>query len=334
MKFVIFLLLISLCVNGYSQIPDDVAHEAESYRFSTDTLSVNAEGKFEFAGSVQVADASATQLYNKVKLFRPAAPGSSMMRDDILTDEKAKIESKTVNDHLMFTVLKAYKIYIQFNITVQCRDNGYTYSINNFKYGLTAYVDIPFEKSSLQPSDIALIKRRAAYRSKQLIQLLKKQMDPSYQIPSTKFDRPSPPAFAKETLANGTIVSIDYSQPSLNGRIPGKSVDPFNGRVWRTGANEATVFEISKDVKVEGKALPAGKYGLFTIANGDEWTIIFNKTWNQWGAFSYKESDDILRVKVKQGKPEATTQKMTFGISKAGKVSLMWGDIQVDFLVN
>src|SRR5689334_12055743 len=94
-----------------------------------------------------------------------------------------------------------------------------------------------------------------------------------------KSQRPSPPATAKETLNNGTVVSIDYSQPAVKGRTIGKDLEPMDGQVWRTGANEATVFEISKDVKIEGKSLPAGKYGLFTLVNGDEWTIIFNKTW-------------------------------------------------------
>jgi hypothetical protein len=148
-----------------------------------------------------------------------------------------------------------------------------------------------------------------------------------------KSNRPSPPALAKETLANGTVVSIDYSQPSVKGRTIGKDLEPMTGKVWRTGANDATVFEVDKDVKIEGQTLPAGKYGLFTIMNGDEWTIIFNKTWKQWGAFSYKEADDALRVKVKPGKAKEFAEKMTFTINKAGKVSLNWGDLQVDFKV-
>jgi Protein of unknown function (DUF2911) len=142
---------------------------------------------------------------------------------------------------------------------------------------------------------------------------------------------PSPPASVKETLNSGTVVSINYSQPSVKGRTIGKNLEPMNGKVWRTGANKATVFEISNAVKLEGKELPAGKYGLFTIAGDDEWTIIFNKTWDQWGAFNYKEADDALRVKVKPGKAKAFSEKMTFTVSKTGKITLLWGDIQVDF---
>ena len=148
-----------------------------------------------------------------------------------------------------------------------------------------------------------------------------------------KSKRPSPPAIAKETTSSGVAISIDYSQPSVKGRTIGTNLEPMPGKVWRTGANEATIFEVNKDVKVEGQALPAGKYGFFTIMNSDEWTIIFNKTWNQTGAFNYKEADDVLRVKVKSGKTKAFSEKMTFAIDKSGKVSLMWGDKQVDFNV-
>ena len=143
----------------------------------------------------------------------------------------------------------------------------------------------------------------------------------------------SPPAKVSETTAKGTTITINYSQPSVKGRTIGKDLEPMEGKVWRTGANKATVFEVNKDVKVEGQALAAGKYGLFTLVNGDEWTIIFNKTWDQWGAFNYKDADDALRVKVKGGKAKAFSEKMTFAVNKNGTVSLMWGDKQADFKV-
>ena len=148
-----------------------------------------------------------------------------------------------------------------------------------------------------------------------------------------KSQRPSPPATAKATLISGATITIQYSQPSVKGRTIGKDLEPMEGKVWRTGANEATVFEVDKNVQAEGQSLAAGKYGLFTIMNGDEWTIIFNKTWNQWGAFNYKEAEDVLRIKVKAGKANPFAEKMTFTIDKSGKVSLMWGDVQVDFNV-
>ena len=146
-----------------------------------------------------------------------------------------------------------------------------------------------------------------------------------------KSKRPSPPAIVTETISSGAIITIDYSQPSLKGRKVGTELAPY-GQVWRTGANEATSFEVNKDVKVEGQSLAAGKYGLYSIPGEKEWTIIFSKTWKQWGT-QYKEADDALRVKVSSAKTETLTEKMTFVIDKSGKVSLSWGDTVVGFMV-
>src|SRR3954447_23783089 len=98
-----------------------------------------------------------------------------------------------------------------------------------------------------------------------------------------KSKRPSPPAKVTQTIGSGATVTIDYSQPSLKGRTIGKDVEPMNGKVWRMGANEATVFETDKDVEIEGKTLPAGKYSLFGLGVNDDFTLIFNKAWNIWG---------------------------------------------------
>ncbi len=149
-----------------------------------------------------------------------------------------------------------------------------------------------------------------------------------------KSKRPSPPATVSEKINSGATITIDYSQPSVNGRTIGKDLEPMSGQVWRTGANEATVFETDKDVTVQGKTLPAGKYGLFTLFNGDDVTVIFNKTWKQWGAFKYKDGDDALRVKATESKLSSPAEKMTFTISSSGEVNLMWGDRKVEFKVS
>jgi hypothetical protein len=146
-----------------------------------------------------------------------------------------------------------------------------------------------------------------------------------------KSKRPSPPALVTQTTNSGLVITIDYSQPSVKGRAIGKEIAPF-GKVWRTGANEATTFSISKDAKIEGQSLQAGKYSLYTIPTKSEWTIIFNKTWNQWGTV-YNESEDALRVKVKPSTAPVFTEKMTFAIDKSGKVILMWGNTEVSFMV-
>lgn len=148
-----------------------------------------------------------------------------------------------------------------------------------------------------------------------------------------KSKRPSPPATATVKLKSGATITIDYSQPSVKGRTIGKDLEPMEGKVWRTGANEATVFEVDKDVKVEKQPLPAGKYALFTIKEGDDWTIIFNKTWKQWGAFSYKQDDDALRVKVKGEKSDPRSEKLTFTVDDDGKVNMRWDTLKVEFKV-
>lgn len=148
-------------------------------------------------------------------------------------------------------------------------------------------------------------------------------------------NRPSPAASVSETINSGAKVSIDYSSPSLKGRTIGKDVEPMEGKVWRAGANNATVFEVDKEVKIEGQTLPAGKYAFFTVNNGDEWTLIFNKKWEQWGAFKYEENkgEDALQVKVKAKKTASPAESLAYKIDKSGKVSLLWGDLDVSFNV-
>ncbi|HEX5024714.1 MAG TPA: DUF2911 domain-containing protein [Agriterribacter sp.] len=143
----------------------------------------------------------------------------------------------------------------------------------------------------------------------------------------------SPPATVSEKIESGATITINYSQPSVKGRTIGKDLEPLPGKVWRTGANEATVFETDKNIMVEGKALPAGQYALFTIAGDNQWTIIFNKTAKQWGAFKYQEADDALRVNVAPVKAPSFTETFTINIDKSGKVSLLWGDTETDFMV-
>jgi Protein of unknown function (DUF2911) len=143
--------------------------------------------------------------------------------------------------------------------------------------------------------------------------------------------KPSPAASATGKSGEA-IITINYAQPAVKGRKIWGDLVPFD-KVWRTGANEATTIEFSKDVKIEGKALKAGKYALFTIpTEGGEWTIIFNKTTKQWGAYDYKEADDALRVKVKATKAVAITERFTFEI-KDKNVTLAWENLSVGFKV-
>jgi Protein of unknown function (DUF2911) len=143
--------------------------------------------------------------------------------------------------------------------------------------------------------------------------------------------KPSPTATAIGKSGDASI-TVTYAQPAVKGRKVWGDLVPFD-KVWRTGANDATTIEFSKDVKIEGQALKAGKYALFTIpTEGGEWTFIFNKTAKQWGSYSYKEADDALRVKVKSGKSAAFTERMTFEV-KDKNVVFSWENLSAAFKV-
>ena len=140
-----------------------------------------------------------------------------------------------------------------------------------------------------------------------------------------KSKRPSPPATVTQKIGETTI-TINYSQPSVKGRTIGVDVEPLPGKVWRAGANEATVFEVDKDITVEGKILPKGKYGFFILVQDENWTVIFNKTWDQWGAFKYSEADDVLRATVSGKKTAILSERLTYKISADGTFNILWGD--------
>lgn len=146
-----------------------------------------------------------------------------------------------------------------------------------------------------------------------------------------KAQRPSPAMTAAKEIGD-LNVTIVYSAPAVKGRKLWGELVPF-GKVWRTGANEATTFEVNKDVTVNGQKLAAGKYALFTIPGEKEWTFIFNKEANQWGAYNYKKEEDALRVTGKVGKAKEMMERMQFDISDKGVVTFGWENLTVDFTV-
>ncbi len=147
-----------------------------------------------------------------------------------------------------------------------------------------------------------------------------------------KSKRPSPPGSVAVTTNNGTTIKIDYSRPYLKGRQLGVDLVPL-GKVWRTGANEATTIEVNKNVTVEGKKLPAGKYSLLTIPGETESTIIISKQQEHRGATQYDPAQDALRVTVPTQRNSAQVEQFTIAIDKSGKVSLTWGEWLLAFNV-
>lgn len=137
----------------------------------------------------------------------------------------------------------------------------------------------------------------------------------------------SPPATATGKIKDATI-TIAYSSPSVKGRTIWGGLEAYD-KVWRAGANDATTFTTDKDITVQGKKLPAGKYSFFLIPKeSGTWTAIFNKESKQWGAYKYQESQDALRVDVKTKALPATQETLVYKINKNG-FSMDWDKISV-----
>ena len=149
-----------------------------------------------------------------------------------------------------------------------------------------------------------------------------------YQGPDAERESPTDSVIGQ---IEGVDILIDYSQPFVKGRKIWGGIVPY-GKIWRTGANEATVFVVSKDVKINGQDLPKGRYALFTIPTEGEWTIIFNKRWNQWGASKYKEKKDQLRIKVKPTNLSQLQEQLTFFI-EGNRVLFRWEYLELGFTV-
>ncbi|QNL51123.1 DUF2911 domain-containing protein [Olivibacter sp. SDN3] len=151
------------------------------------------------------------------------------------------------------------------------------------------------------------------------------------QAQQDKSKRPSPPDSVKVTTGSGLDVEIHYSRPSVKGRALGVDIAPL-GTVWRTGANEATTFAISKDATIDGKSLKAGKYSLYSIPGENTSTIIFNKIWDQWGT-NYDEKEDELRVDVPTEESTDFKEQFTITASETGLIELHWGNYKMFFTV-
>ncbi|MGA8618721.1 MAG: DUF2911 domain-containing protein [Candidatus Sulfotelmatobacter sp.] len=122
--------------------------------------------------------------------------------------------------------------------------------------------------------------------------------------------KPSPAASATCDLGGGKTIKTDYSSPRMKGRKIYGDLVPL-GKVWRTGANEATTFVTSADVVVGGKTVPAGSYTIFTVPNADQWTLIINKKTGEWGIPYKYESDELARLDMKVSKLPSPVENFT-----------------------
>ena len=143
--------------------------------------------------------------------------------------------------------------------------------------------------------------------------------------------RPSPKMTATGKIGAANV-TITYGSPSVRGRKIWGGLVPYD-KVWRTGANEATLFETDKDLMVEGKKLPAGKYSLYTIPGEKEWQVIINSQTGQWGIersgeTTRKPEKDVLVVTVNPKKSATLQESLIYKIDNHGFV-IKWENLEV-----
>jgi len=173
--------------------------------------------------------------------------------------------------------------------------------------------------------------------------------------------RPSQKASVMQTIGV-TDITITYSRPPVKGRTifadapasmearakgeatldnqndrkPGEPIVPYN-HVWRAGANEATLFQVTDDVLINGQPLKAGSYSLHTIPGKDDWTVIFNSDPGQWGSFSYDSKKDALRVKTKAQMVADNQEWLMYSFDpvteNSAQVNIRWEKLKVPFTV-
>jgi hypothetical protein len=173
--------------------------------------------------------------------------------------------------------------------------------------------------------------------------------------------RPSQKASVMQTIGV-TDVTITYSRPGVKGRTiwgdppagmaaraqgeatldnqnerkPGEPIVPYN-HLWRAGANEATLFQVTDDVLINGQPLKAGAYSLHTVPGKDEWTIVFNGDPGQWGSFNYDSKKDVLRVKTKPQTVADNQEWLMYNFDpvtpNSAQVNIRWEKVSVPFTV-
>ena len=150
------------------------------------------------------------------------------------------------------------------------------------------------------------------------------------QPPQDKSKRPSPHDTTEVALQNKKV-TIEYGRPFLKGRKVGQELAPY-GKVWRTGADEATALNTEIDLTIGGANVPAGKYTLYTLPSDGTWKLIINKQTGQWGT-KYDESQDLARVDMKKTALPQSVEQFTISFDKKSEntadLNLDWENTRV-----
>ena len=155
-------------------------------------------------------------------------------------------------------------------------------------------------------------------------------MATAQQPAQDKSKRPSPHETAEIAL-KGKKITIEYGRPFLKGRKVGQELAPY-GKVWRTGADEATTLKTEVDLNIGGVKVPAGTYTLYTLPAEGTWKLIINKQTGQWGT-KYDESQDLARVDMTKTALPESVEQFTISFAKKGEnaadLNLDWANMRV-----
>jgi hypothetical protein len=135
------------------------------------------------------------------------------------------------------------------------------------------------------------------------------------------------PHVRAEWMIDGAAIAIEYGRPALKGRVPGKDIDPYEGKEWRTGADEQTTLITDKALKFGMLDVPAGRYGLHTIPVNGQWHLIISKREKGWG-IPYPAGTDLGRVPMTMGKVPTPGENLTISIDDTpagGTLHIDWG---------
>jgi hypothetical protein len=136
------------------------------------------------------------------------------------------------------------------------------------------------------------------------------------------------PHVRTEMMVDGASIAIEYGRPALKGRVPGKDIDPYEGKEWRTGADEQTTFITDKALKFGTLAVPAGRYGLHTIPMKGTWHLIVHKREKGWGIPYPGAAGELGRVPMTMGKAPKPGENLTISIedtAQGGMLHIDWG---------
>jgi len=152
-------------------------------------------------------------------------------------------------------------------------------------------------------------------------------------VAMSQVERRASPLSVVTSRYKDTYLKITYSQPQAKGRVVFGGLVPY-GKVWRTGANEATELTVTYPITVNGVQIDAGTYAIFTIPNKDKWTIVFNSDLGLWGSYNYNEKKDVIRFDVpvqRLSQPEEAFKIQIGPLNNKAIVSMSWEHTQVSF---